>query len=73
MIPSCSTYDLIIDVRDVHDINDIIVKVGAKYSAKDVKCDVRAGVTHMRGIVDCWTTAVPQNTATMKRNELLLS
>ena len=73
MISSSSAYDLIVNVCDVHNVNDIIVKVGAEDSAEDIKCDVRAGVSHVRGIVDCWATAIPQNTTTMKGNEILLS
>ena len=47
VVPSSSANDLIIDICDVHDVNDIIVEVGAENSAEDVKGDIRAGMAHV--------------------------
>ena len=40
VVATCPAYDLIINIRDIHDIDYIIVEVGAQDSTENVKRDV---------------------------------
>lgn len=72
VIPPSSANYLVVYICDIHDVDDIIVEVGAENTTQDVKGDVGAGMAHVRGIVDCRPTAVPENSTTTERDKLLL-
>lgn len=50
---------LIVNVGDVHDVEDIILKVVLEDTADNVKGEVITGMANMGCIVDGGTTAVP--------------
>ena len=72
VVPPSSADDLIVNISDVHHVHHVIVEVAAQNSTQNVECDVGPGVTHVRGVVDCGSTAVPQHSAAIKRNKLFL-
>jgi hypothetical protein len=53
--------DLIIDIRDVHHVEDVVAEVVLEDAAQDVEGEVGAGVAHVRGVVDGGAAVVPRH------------
>ena len=47
MVSSSSSDDLVINVSDVHHIDNVVVEVATQNSTEDVKCDVGPGMAHV--------------------------
>lgn len=63
---------LVVNISDVHAVEDVVVEVVLKNSPQNVYRNIRPGMAHVRGIVDCGPTAVPENTASFLGDKLLL-
>lgn len=54
-----SSDDLVINISDVHDIQDAVAKVVLQDASDNVKGDVVSCVPHVCAVIDCGSTFIP--------------
>ena len=60
VVPLCSSNDFVIDVCDIHDIQDAVSKVVFQDASDYVKGDIVSRMPHVGAVVYCWSTLIPR-------------
>lgn len=61
--------DFVVNICDVHHLEDIILEVSGHYFSDGVEAEVGLSMTQMRVVVDSWTADVPIDPFSFLRNE----
>ena len=72
MILSRSLDDLVIDIGNVHHVENVITKIIGHHSPQDVKGQVGPGVAHVRVVVHGGAAVIPGHSLALLGHEHLL-